>query len=166
MTLEEFNDLGRQWQYEALLNCCSCEAWAARVPDGAPFESVDAVVESARNAWDKASENEVLEAFSGHPQIGDLEALRNQYANTASAEQGQVVEADETVLIRLRDQNKAYLEKFGFIFIVCATGKSAEEMLALLDERIGNSREEELVNGAREQMAITELRIRKMVEND
>lgn len=165
MTLEEFNDLGRQWQYEALLNCCMCESWAARVPDGAPFESVDALVEFARQQWVRVDEAGILEAFSGHPQIGDLEALRNKYANTASAEQGQVAAADESVLIRLRDQNQAYLDRFGFIFIVCATGKSAEEMLGLLDARIGNSRAEELANGAAEQMAITEIRLRKMVED-
>ncbi|MBL6691944.1 MAG: 2-oxo-4-hydroxy-4-carboxy-5-ureidoimidazoline decarboxylase [Pseudomonadales bacterium] len=165
MTLEEFNDLGRQWQYEALLNCCMCESWAARVPDGAPFESVDALVEFARQQWVKVDEAGILEAFSGHPQIGDLEALRNKYANTASAEQGQVAAADESVLIRLRDQNQAYLDRFGFIFIVCATGKSAEEMLGLLDARIRNSRAEELANGAAEQMAITEIRLRKMVED-
>lgn len=164
MTLEEFNDLGRQWQYEALLSCCTCEAWAARVPDGAPFDSVDALVECAREKWSKVTEPDILEAFSGHPQIGDLEALRNKYADTASAEQGQVADADEQVLIRLRDQNQAYLDKFGFIFIVCATGKSAEQMLTLLDARIVNTRAEELINGAREQMAITEIRLRNLVE--
>lgn len=164
MTLEEFNDLGRQWQYEALLSCCHCASWAARVPDGAPFESIDALIDCAAEAWSTAGEVEILEAFSGHPQIGDLDALRNKYAETASAEQGQVVAADESTLVRLRDQNRAYLEKFGFIFIVCATGKSAAEMLDLLEARIGNTREEELANGAREQMAITEIRLRKMVE--
>lgn len=165
MTLEEFNDLGRQWQYEALLSCCHCESWAARVPDAAPFESLESLIECARRAWSKATEEDMLEAFSGHPQIGDLDALRNRYAETANAEQGQVAAADEAILVRLRDQNQAYLDRFGFIFIVCATGKSAEEMLELLEARIGNNRDEELANGAREQMAITEIRLRNMVED-
>ena len=101
------------------------------------------------------------EAFQGHPQIGDLAALLNKYASTASTEQGQVVEADEAVLIALGERNREYLDKFGFIFIVCATGKSAAEMLGLLEARIGNDRETELANGAIEQGKIMRLRLNK-----
>ena len=105
----------------------------------------------AHTCWSDAAESERLEAFSGHPQIGDLSALKNRFAATASAEQGQVAAATEETLLALKSANDAYLEKFGFIFIVCATGKSAEEMLELVNERLPNSRQEELDNGAIEQ---------------
>jgi 2-oxo-4-hydroxy-4-carboxy-5-ureidoimidazoline decarboxylase len=95
-----------------------------------------------------------------------MNALRNKYTSTASAEQGQVTNADETVLLALREQNQVYLEKFGFIFIICATGKSASQMLALLKARINNSPDEELANGAREQGEIMNLRLSKLLEDD
>lgn len=116
--------------------------------------------------WRRATEEEILEAFSGHPQIGDMNALRDKYASTASAEQGQVIDAAEVVLLALRQQNQVYLEKFGFIFIICATGKSASEMLALLEERVNNRPDEELANGAIEQGKIMNLRLSILLEDD
>ena len=151
---------------EQLVTCCSCESWANGVAAQAPFESVDGLIKVAEEVWFDAGEDEILEAFNGHPQIGDLDSLRNKYAATATTEQGQVAKADESVLIALRDGNERYLEKFGFIFIVCATGKTAPAMLALLDSRIVNSREQELENGAGQQMAITRLRIKKLLGDD
>ncbi|MFT7246626.1 MAG: OHCU decarboxylase, partial [Candidatus Azotimanducaceae bacterium] len=111
-----------------------------------------------------ATEVETLEAFTAHPQIGDLDALRNKYANTANSEQGQISAADEETLIALRDENQTYLARFGFIFIVCATGKSAAEMLELLQTRLLNDRATELENGAQEQWLITELRLNYLFE--
>ncbi len=92
-----------------------------------------------------------------------MAALRNKYAHSANREQGQILQADEDVLKQLNAGNQKYLERFGFIFIVCATGKSAAEMLELLNARIDNSREVELANGAREQAAIMLLRIDQLV---
>ena len=109
-------------------------------------------------------EYEILEAFAGHPQIGDMEALRNRYTATADAEQGQVFAASEATLAALKAANEAYLSRYGFIFIVCASGRSADEMLAMVRDRLENSRTEELVNGAREQAAITQLRLEKIIE--
>lgn len=146
------------------MSCCHCINWAKGVANDAPFESLKTLLTACHDHWSNATEEAVLEAFSGHPQIGDLEALRNKYADTASAEQGQVVAADETVLVRLKEANDDYLRRFGFIFIVCATGKSAAEMLDLLEVRIVNSREQELANGAREQAAIMDIRINKLIE--
>jgi len=105
----------------------------------------------------------MLEAFSGHPQIGDLEALRNRYAERAHAEQGQVLSAPDETLAELKDMNEAYLERHGFIFIVCATGKSAEQMLELLEQRLPNSREQELRIAAEEQAKITHIRLDKLL---
>lgn len=163
MTPASLNAMPREELVELLRSCCHCGAWAERVADQRPFVSEVAVFAAAESAWDGASEAEVLEAMAGHPQIGDLEALRNKYAATASAEQGQVAAADDKVLERLRDLNAAYLERFGFIFIVCATGKRAEEMLRHLEDRIDNTRDEELANGATEQGKITRLRLEKLL---
>jgi 2-oxo-4-hydroxy-4-carboxy-5-ureidoimidazoline decarboxylase len=166
MNIDSINNLTAGKLGSQLLECCHCSNWAESVAVLAPFSTAEDLVAICTAQWLKATEEEILEAFSGHPQIGDMNALRNKYASTASAEQGQVSSADEGVLLALRDQNQAYLEKFGFIFIVCATGKSASEMLALLEARINNSRDEELVNGAREQGEIMKLRLEKLLEDD
>ena len=166
MNIDSVNSLSMDDLGLRLQESCHCTAWAKRVAMSAPFSTVDNLVEICTAQWLKATEDEILEAFSGHPQIGDMNALRNKYASTASAEQGQVTSADESVLLALSNQNQAYLKKFGFIFIVCATGKSASEMLALLEARINNSRDEELVNGAREQGEIMKLRLGKLLEDD
>lgn len=164
MRLEAFNDLDTQAMEAELVSCCHCAGWSRRVSSHAPFDSLDQLRELAADSWQAASEDERLEAFSGHPQIGDLSALRNRFAKTASSEQGQVTEASEEVLRDLKSCNEAYLEKFGFIFVVCATGRSAAEMLELVRQRLPNSRDEELDNGAREQGKITDLRILRLIE--
>lgn len=124
-----------------------------------PFPTVQACLDSARLYWNCATEAERLEAFSGHPQIGDMQALRNKYAVSAGREQGQITSASEEVLLNLRDENKTYASKYGFIFIVCATGKAAPEMLAILRQRMRNDRATELDIAAGEQLKITELRL-------
>jgi 2-oxo-4-hydroxy-4-carboxy-5-ureidoimidazoline decarboxylase len=166
MNIDSVNNLTAGKLGSQLQECCHCANWAERVAVSAPFSTADDLVAICAAQWLEATEEEILEAFSGHPQIGDMNALRNKYASTASAEQGQVTSADESVLLALRDQNQTYLEKFGFIFIVCATGKSASEMLALLEPRINKSRDEELANGAREQGEIMKLRLDKLLEDD
>lgn len=166
MTVDELNQLDEPALLQVLKACCHCDGWSRRVARRRPFESESALFAAAEQEWQRASEQEILEAFSGHPQIGDLDALRNRYAATASAEQGQVTTADESTLARLRDRNLVYLDRFGFIFIVCASGKSAAEMLALLEARIDNSRDEELGNGAVEQGKITRLRLEKLLKEN
>jgi 2-oxo-4-hydroxy-4-carboxy-5-ureidoimidazoline decarboxylase len=92
-----------------------------------------------------------------------MDALRNKYAVSANREQGQITDADEVTLTELAELNQQYLADHGFIFIVCATGKSALEMLGLLKSRIDNTREQEIENAAREQGEITLLRIEKLL---
>lgn len=144
--------------------CCHCHQWAADVAECGPFQSGGDLIRVAKERWSVATESEILEAFLGHPQIGDMNALRNRFAKTASAEQGQVTTADETTLRSLKAGNDDYVQRFGFIFIVFASGKSAAEMLALLQARLGNSREQELVNGAEEQGKILRLRLSQLIE--
>ena len=111
-------------------------------------------------------EADIVEAFGHHPEIGaSLDALRDKFASTAqwaSSEQASVAAATEQTLLALRDGNVAYRERFGFIFIVCATGKSAAEMLSLLEARLGNARDRELSIAAAEQGKITALRLAKI----
>jgi 2-oxo-4-hydroxy-4-carboxy-5-ureidoimidazoline decarboxylase len=165
LTLAAFNQLSDDAMVHALLSCCRCRSWAQCVASKRPFLDIDTLRSVIINAWAQATEAELLEAFQGHPQIGDLQALRNKYQTTATAEQGQIKGADESVLRALQARNDIYRKKFGFIFIVCATGKSAAQMLILLDERLPNDRSQELINGAAEQLKITMLRFEKLVSD-
>jgi 2-oxo-4-hydroxy-4-carboxy-5-ureidoimidazoline decarboxylase len=165
MTLEDLNNLESGEATAFFTGCCRCERWAREMDETRPFNTEANLLETAELLWAKSTENEKLEAFAGHPRIGDMDALRNSYAVSANREQGQIVEADDKVLKLLRAQNQRYLEMYGFIFIVCATGKSAAEMLGLLEGRLGNEREAELNIAAREQAAITSLRLQKLIED-
>ena len=110
--------------------------------------------------------DDYLEAFEGHPRIGDVESLAKKYANTkgwAGGEQKGLESADREVLQRLAKGNADYEAKFGHIFIVCATGKSAAEMLALLEARMPNDPKTEVMVAAEEQNKITRLRLKKLL---
>jgi 2-oxo-4-hydroxy-4-carboxy-5-ureidoimidazoline decarboxylase len=123
-----------------------------------PFADAGALLAAAARHWQHMDEAALLEAFSGHARIGDLAALRDRFA-PAAREQGQVAEADGKVLADLLALNRAYEDRHGFIFIVCASGKPAAAMRDLLRERLPNDRATELANAAREQAAITRLRL-------
>jgi 2-oxo-4-hydroxy-4-carboxy-5-ureidoimidazoline decarboxylase len=165
MTLEELNTLESSEAAALFTGCCHCERWVIEMETSRPFKSEVNLLETAELLWANSTMSEKLEAFTGHPRIGDMDALRNKYAASANREQGQIAGADDKILALLRDQNQRYLDLYGFIFIVCATGKSAVEMLGLLEQRLGNDRETELDNAAREQAAITRLRLQKLVED-
>jgi 2-oxo-4-hydroxy-4-carboxy-5-ureidoimidazoline decarboxylase len=147
----------------ALRRCCGSERWVQALLAARPYASSPELYALAEQVWRSLSTDDYLEAFSQHPQIGEnLSALRQRFATTASLsarEQAGVAEADEAVLLALREGNRAYRERFGFIFIVCASGKSAQEMLALLEARIENDRGTELALAAAEQAKITRLRL-------
>ena len=158
-------DGNRQIESE-LEKCCASSNWISRMIDGGSFASDLDVMLRAERSWQELAEADYLEAFAAHPRIGDVETLRAKYANTkriASDEQSGVEQADENTLQRLATANEQYLAKFGFIFIICATGKSAAEMLTSLETRLQNNRQQELVNAAAEQLKITQIRLRKLV---
>ena len=132
-----------------------------------PFADRRALVRQADLAWEELEEADYLEAFEGHPKIGDVGSLRAKYANTkelAGSEQSLVKEANDDVLEALSQGNEDYEAKFSFIFIVCATGKSAKEMSDLLQDRLPNNKAQELANAAEEQRKIFQLRINKALE--
>jgi len=153
---------------EAMLSkCCGASLWWQLMSDARPFHSRAHLMATAEKIADRLSESDWLEAFSHHPKIGDVGSLRRKFAATAAwsaAEQGSVSAASEEVLARLAAGNEEYEKRFGFIFIVCATGRSAAEMLALLEARIGNDRATELRNASNEQRKITRLRLDKMLQ--
>ena len=130
-----------------------------------PFTTLDDLKTTADRIWGETTETDWLEAFTHHPKIGDTESLKKKFAATAawaSSEQSAVQEAGMEVLEKLTQGNRDYKEKFGFIFIVCATGKTAPEMLDLLEARIPNQKDEELRIAAGEQHKITHIRIDKL----
>lgn len=146
---------------DALARCCGASRWVEGMLARRPFG--ERTVEVAREVWATMAKDDVLEAFEHHPRIGaDIDELRKRFARThdlSASEQSGVSEASEDTIRRLRDGNVAYEERFGHIFIVCASGKSADEMLALLTARMDNDPEAELAIAAAEQMKITELRL-------
>jgi 2-oxo-4-hydroxy-4-carboxy-5-ureidoimidazoline decarboxylase len=151
---------------EALTRCCGAQRWVEAMLARRPFESTPALFEAAEAIWQGLSRDDYLEAFSHHPRIGDsLSELAKRFARTASMaarEQAKVAQADQATLLALRDENQRYFERFGFIFIVCATGKSAQEMLELLRERCSNDAARELAIAAEEQAKITALRLAQL----
>ena len=167
MTLSEFNLLPNEKVKELLFNCCGCTAWAEQLAQEIPFSSVHELKHKSDNIWFSCDFKSWMEAFTHHPKIGDLKSLEEKFAATkhlASAEQSGVESSTGEVLIQLREGNEQYEEKFGYIFIVCATGKSAHEMLILLQQRLKNDRSDEIKISINEQNKITHLRFNKLFE--
>lgn len=161
------NQLDRADAERALAACCSARAWVARMLERRPFDSTEAVYSAATEVWAGLGPGDYLEAFAGHPKIGEnLGALRERFAKTAhwsGEEQAGVAGSSDALLEELKQLNLDYHARFGYIFIVCATGKSAEEMLALLRLRLQHAPDHELAVAAAEQAKITRLRLEKLV---
>lgn len=152
----------------ALTRCCGASRWVDAMLQARPFASDEAVFTTAEHLWASMERADILEAFSHHPKIGsDVQSLRARFPQThqwSGQEQAAVQQANETTLHDLADGNRRYEERFGYIFIVCATGKTAEEMLALLRARLPNSPDDELPIAAAEQAKITAIRLRKLID--
>jgi 2-oxo-4-hydroxy-4-carboxy-5-ureidoimidazoline decarboxylase len=167
MTLAEFNALPSAKAVSVLHECCGCARWAAEVAAQRPFANVNALYESADTTWRNLERADWLEAFSHHPRIGEKAATGSTSARQwAEGEQTGARAAGQDVKSRLVQGNRAYFEKFGYIYIVCATGKSAEEMLALLDQRLQNDPASELPMAADQQRLITRLRLQKLLAGE
>ena len=166
MLADYLNSLDLPTARTTMSAACAAEAWVAAMLNRRPFASDDDVFEALREASADLTEQDWLQAFAAHPMIGDVDSLREKYASTkefAAAEQASAAEASEAVLQELARLNQAYYQRHGFIFIVCASGKTAEEMLTLLRERLPRSRREELSTAAEEQLKITKIRLEKAV---
>jgi 2-oxo-4-hydroxy-4-carboxy-5-ureidoimidazoline decarboxylase len=166
VTLQELNALPAPAAVAELLKCCGSSRWARAVAARRPFVSPEGLLAAGDEEWARCGRADILEAFSHHPRIGGKDALRAKFAATrgwSQGEQSTVARASEETLDGLAAGNAEYEKRFGYIFIVCATGKSAEEMLELLRARLPNAPEAELEAAAAEQAKITRLRLAKLL---
>lgn len=167
MTLDELNSLDIDGARHFFRQCCTSDHWLEFMANNRPYSSQDELLSTADTSWSACGEKDYLQAFAGHPKIGDVNSLKAKYANTrdmAGHEQSGAATASDETLKALADGNAAYETRFGYIFIVCATGKSADQMLSLLNDRLNNQLEHELTIAAAEQHKITRLRLNKLIE--
>lgn len=166
MQLTEFNSTAAQVLQPQLYQCCAAQEWVDQLLARRPYSSATELLSVAEDIWYELSESQWLNAFDAHPKIGDTASLKEKYKDTlqlAQSEQARVAGASDKVLYALAEYNQQYLEKFGFIFIVCATGKSAEQMLDIVKSRIINDRATELKVAATEQLQITAIRLKQLI---
>ena len=166
MTITELNNLPVAELKEALSRCCGATGWIARMVAVFPVKDKQQLLGEAELIWFSCAESDWREAFTHHPKIGDINSLKEKFASTsawAEGEQSSVRQSSQQVLEALAEGNRQYEQKFGYIFIVCATGKSAGEMLALLEARLHNSPGEEIKIAMGEQNKITQLRLEKLL---
>ncbi|WP_339670919.1 2-oxo-4-hydroxy-4-carboxy-5-ureidoimidazoline decarboxylase [Dasania marina] len=164
--LNQLNSVHQDIAAHTFRQCCTSEAWIKRMVKGRPYKDDAALISAADKYWQGLSESDYLQAFDGHPKIGDVNSLKVKYANTkvlAAGEQSLVNDASDDIINTIAKGNSDYESKFGFIFIVCATGKSAAEMSELLQQRLINNRATELLNAAEEQRKIFQIRLRKLL---
>lgn len=162
MSLRQLNASDEAEATALLLRCCGSRRWARAMVARRPFDSLDDLQATANAVADTMTRDDWLEAFSQHPRIGDRDVSDNWEAHEQSGVQG----AAADVLERLARSNRDYEQRFGFVFLVCATGKSADEMLALLERRLNNEPAREWRVTADEQRKITTLRLAKLVGAD
>jgi len=165
--LEQLNKAAKETAEADFLNCCGSQRWARMMTEARPFADVTALIKQAKQMCQNLEAKDWLEAFDTHPKIGERKAAPKQQAQSADwshGEQSGTHAANDSVLDALAEANRLYEEKFGYIFIVCATGKSAKEMLALCRQRLNNAADAELRIAADEQRKITEIRLKKLLE--
>ncbi|HUX45550.1 MAG TPA: 2-oxo-4-hydroxy-4-carboxy-5-ureidoimidazoline decarboxylase [Terracidiphilus sp.] len=161
--LAEWNAADTQDAERAMLACCGARRWARAMVARRPLTDVFALSGAADEAWREMDEADWMEAFACHPRIGERQRALGgaQAAAWARQEQAGAADAMEAVLAELTEGNARYETRFGFTYIVCATGKSAEEMLAILQRRLANERDAELREAAEQQRQILQIRLGK-----
>jgi OHCU decarboxylase len=160
MTFDELNRLDDGRASAEFLRCCGSTRWAAAMAAARPFEDADAMRARGDEIWRSLARSDWCEAFAAHPKIGE----RRTASAWSVAEQAGMQSADDDTRARLERLNADYEQRFGFIYIVCATGKAPGEMLGLLEKRLTNRLETELPLAAEEQRKITALRLAKLVD--
>lgn len=169
MTLSEWNQSTPEQAVGALLSCCGSQRWAQVLAERRPYASLAALLVDAEAVWFALPEDEWLAAFACHPRIGERKAelaslggAGAQFADWSGTEQRSAQATLEAVSTALVEGNRAYERKFGFLYLVFASGRTAPELLAILEERLGHERATELNEAARQQWAITHLRLGKL----
>ncbi len=160
MTIKAFNKINKIEKTKLLMSCCGSLTWVDMMMKQFPFTNKMELIDASIDTWyNQCNSIDWLESFAHHPRIGDIKSLAKKFAGK---EQASVAAAAKKTITALANANKEYEAKFGFIFIVCATAKSATEMLRLLEDRLSNSIGEELHIAMAEQMKITILRFQKL----
>lgn len=166
MSLQALNDLNKVQLAALLARCCGSSRWVEEMQSLFPFADKALLFKYAASVWYGCDESDWKEAFTHHPAIGDMASLEKKFAATAdwaAGEQVAVKQSSQQVLAALSEANQLYKRKFGYLFIVCATGKSAEEILKLLKGRLNNQPEDEIKIAMEEQHKITILRLEKLL---
>ena len=167
MNLAELNELTAQDAEAEFLKCCGSQAWAQAMAASRPFATEEELFAEADDASASLADEDWLEAFCAHPKIGEKKAMTaqsQQEQSWSSHEQLAMQSASADTVAQLAEGNHEYEKRFGFIFIVCASGKSSAEMLAILNNRLDNDPQTELSVAAREQRKITRLRLEKLLK--
>ncbi len=167
--LEQLNQAANETAEADFLSCCGSQTWARLMTEARPFADVAELIKQARQIWLNLDAQDWLEAFAAHPKIGAKKAVAHQSAQAAewsNAEQSGTQTAAASLRDELENANRLYEEKFGFIFIVCATGRSAQEMLELCRRRLNNDADSEIRIAADEQRKITEIRLKKLLNTE
>lgn len=161
--LAAWNASGKTEAIDAMIACCGAQRWAEAMVALRPIADAAELSEKADREWSRMEEADWMQAFACHPRIGERKAAQATAKSSAwsSQEQASAANAGEQVLEELAQGNALYEERYGFTYIVCATGKSAEEMLAILKRRLVSDRETELREAAEQQRQITQIRMRK-----
>jgi 2-oxo-4-hydroxy-4-carboxy-5-ureidoimidazoline decarboxylase len=166
VTLDELNALSSDAAMDTFRSCCGASRWVRRMVAGMPYASRDAVLTTADTVWSTLGPDAWREAFGHHPRIGDRTRATGQGTQAekwSADEQRDVSAADASVRAQLDVVNREYEARFGFIYIVCASGRSAAELLALAHDRLQNDLDTELRIAAEEQRRITRLRLEKLL---
>jgi OHCU decarboxylase len=166
-SIRQLNELPADRAEAELLKCCGSPRWASAMTEGRPYLKVDHLLERADNVWWSLSTEDWLEAFRSHPKIGEQKAAATPSAQAqewSAQEQSGTHNSAADTIAALAEGNREYERRFGFIFIVCAAGKSSDEMLMILHSRLRNDPERELRIAAEEQRKITRLRLEKLLK--
>ena len=158
MRLAELNALDDATAARELRRCCGSTRWVQQMTAARPFATEAALIDRADGIWWSLDAQDWREAFSAHPKIGGPTTTR-----WSAQEQSGMDGAAAAISDRLERGNREYEARFGYIFIICATGKSAAEMLEALERRLGNAPDRELGIAAAEQCAITRLRLARLM---
>jgi OHCU decarboxylase len=166
VTVEELNALPHAKAVEVFTACCGAHRWVAGMVERRPFSAADEVVAVGNELWRQMKERDWREAFDHHPRIGESRsavAQDKQAASWSVGEQSRAATVDAGIQRQIADANVAYEARFGHIYIVCAAGRSADELLAIARSRMSNDPATEMRVAAEEQRKITELRLRKLL---
>ena len=166
LTLRKLNTLPAPDAERELLACCGSRAWARQVAAGRPYSDLDALLATSDRVWSRLSPDDWREAFAKHPRIGERAAATATASEQrwSQGEQSRAQESPASVLAELAMANAEYEERFGHVFLICATGRSADEILANARSRLQNDPDRELAIAAEEQRRITHIRLRKLLQ--